>query len=59
MILSNSLWLLKKKENCMDEKMAWEPSNQSTQTYEELLHEIDQLLELAKIDSQSEDIAPF
>jgi hypothetical protein len=29
----------------------WESSNQ---TYEELLHEIDQLLELAKIDAQPE-----
>jgi hypothetical protein len=31
--------------------LEWESSNQ---TYEELLHEIDQLLELAEIDSQAE-----
>jgi len=31
-----------------------ETSAQESQTYEDLLHEIDQLLELAEIDSQSE-----
>jgi hypothetical protein len=31
-----------------------EPSAQESQTYEDLLHEIDQLLELAEIDSESE-----
>lgn len=41
----------------MNAEIKWDSVNHSLQTHEELLHEIDQLLELAEIDSELEGSA--